>query len=68
MRAMPEETNSSHPYASMTQSARRMGRITPELVQKITDRVYAMLVADLKIERERRYPWHGEAWQKGGKF
>lgn len=28
--------------------------LSPELVRKVADRVYAMLLADLKRERERR--------------
>ncbi|MCJ7624771.1 MAG: hypothetical protein MUO76_14820 [Anaerolineaceae bacterium] len=34
-------------------------QITPELVNEITEKVYAMLLRDLKIENERlRYPMH----------
>ncbi|HUF39601.1 MAG TPA: hypothetical protein VMN57_13840 [Anaerolineales bacterium] len=29
------------------------GALTPELVKKIADRVYALLLADLRRERER---------------
>lgn len=31
--------------------------ITPELVQKISERVLAMLLSELKIEKERFRPW-----------
>jgi hypothetical protein len=35
-------------------------QITPELVSEITEKVYAMLLQDLKIEYERlRYKKHG---------
>jgi hypothetical protein len=53
---MSEEATPSHSYTDRSQNYQESGKITPELVRKVTDRVYAMLVADLKIERERRFP------------
>ncbi len=35
-------------------SRRPVGQITPELVEKVTDKVYAMLLKELRIENERR--------------
>lgn len=40
------------------------GETTPELVKKVTDRVYAMLLEDLRIERERyRAPVENRRYQ-----
>lgn len=41
-------SNASRPGGPAT------GPITPELVREIADRVYAMLLRDLRLERERR--------------
>jgi hypothetical protein len=38
--------------------------LTPELVKKITDRVYALLLADLRRERERRRRNRPHRWKK----
>lgn len=34
-------------------AGQKIAEITPALVQEITDKVYALWLADLKIERER---------------
>ena len=40
--------------------------ITPELVNEIADKVYAMLALELKIERERRRPAANLSTRGGG--
>ena len=51
-----------------TQPAPNAPGITPELVQEIADKVYALLLADLRIERERlrltRHTWHGQGGRR----
>ncbi len=42
----PNQTNASNP-------AGQAAAISPELVQQVAERVYARLVMELKIERER---------------
>ena len=54
---MPETLSSPEGHtpiegAAPAQQARTI-QLTPELIQKITARVYAMLLADARIERER---------------
>jgi hypothetical protein len=41
--------------------------LTPEQVQAITDRVYAMLLRDLKQERERHrtFVWNSGTFKRG---
>jgi hypothetical protein len=39
--------------------------VTPELVQKVVDRVYALWLKDLQIERERRQGFGSK--RNGGK-
>lgn len=47
-------------------------KISDELVRSLADRVYAMLIAELAIERERQRSIHGigrfghQPFQKGG--
>ncbi len=38
------------------QSATDVGRLTDELVRQVADQVYAMLMADIALERERGRP------------
>jgi hypothetical protein len=38
---------------SPSEQERQPGRISPELVRAVAGRVYALLLADFKIERER---------------
>ena len=64
---MPEETSPSHFHKDRLQNNQELGKITPELVRNITDRVYAMLVADLKIERERQSQWAERASYRKGR-
>ena len=54
MRTVSEGSTSPPSHSTLSQNDRGEGKITMELVQNISDRVYAMLVSDLKIERERR--------------
>ena len=45
----------------------REGRITPELVTEVADKVYAMLLLELRIERERhRLPDRRLFYGQGG--
>jgi hypothetical protein len=43
----------------------RGGGITPELVDEIAAKVYALLILELKIERERRRLWPYSNCTKG---
>lgn len=45
---------SSSPPAEQGQVAPQTLQLTPELVQKVAAKVYALMLADLKTERERR--------------
>jgi hypothetical protein len=45
---------SQSPNTSQSSGQNRSVDITPELVEKVAAKVYALLLADLKIERERR--------------
>ncbi len=66
MKTVSEET-ASFPYRTdLPQNNLGKGGITPELVRNITDRVYAMLIADLKIERERRPSRYEKVRYQGG--
>jgi len=44
----------SGPGAAAGKEKEQPGSITPELLAKVTEKVYAMLLADLKLDRERR--------------
>lgn len=46
----------ANPTGSPSEQERQPGRISPELVRAVAGRVYAMILADLKIERERYRP------------
>jgi len=50
---MPEAATTSTTSPTPGQQARPV-QLTPELVKKIASRVYALMQADIKIERERR--------------
>ncbi len=50
---MPETTTPPAPAQAQPASAGGI-QLTPELVMKIAARVYAMMLAELKLERERR--------------
>jgi len=65
---MLEDAAPSLFHADKSRNVPKMGKITPELVRKISDRVYALLIADLKIERERRFPQPYRALHKRGKL
>ena len=64
---MPEATPAPNNPGGTSGSARSI-QLTPELVKKIAARVYALMLADIKIERERqhfsgqktRYPQGGQ--------
>jgi hypothetical protein len=50
---MPD--NNADPASSSAPSQKsRSIQLTPELVKKIADKVYALMLAEIKIERERR--------------
>jgi hypothetical protein len=46
--ATPSETTTGYPGSS-----NQGNRLTPELVSQVADKVYAMLIAELRIEKER---------------
>jgi hypothetical protein len=50
---MPEAVPSPAGQRDSQEPGRSL-ELTPELVKKIAARVYAMMLADIKIERERR--------------
>jgi hypothetical protein len=50
---MAEENQVSSSNNKPTQDANLKGRITPELVRRVAERVYNMLRQELLIERER---------------
>jgi hypothetical protein len=43
----------TNPGASSPPDPQKPGRITPELVRQVADKVYQRLLEDLRIERER---------------
>ncbi len=45
---------SSDGATSSTDGAEAGGSLSPDLVRQIADKVYAMLLEDLRIEKERR--------------
>ena len=49
----PGQTGSSAAGASNNNGTQATTAITPELVKKVADKVYAMLSKELQIERER---------------
>jgi hypothetical protein len=50
---MPETVSpGANQPAALSES--RSIQLTPELVKKIAERVYALMLADIKIDRERR--------------
>ena len=49
----PNQADSSAAGNTSDTEARTGIEITPELVQQVADRVYALLIADLSLERER---------------
>jgi hypothetical protein len=55
-----------HPPTSPAPASKE---ITPELVQKISERVLAMLLSELKIEKERFRPGNmNQAYGKGNRY
>ena len=50
---MPEDVTSGMSNASCAGDVAATEAISPELVSQVADRVYAMLLADLRIEQER---------------
>jgi len=64
-----QPTQGSQPAGS-PDGGQSAGALTPELVNKVAEKVYAMLLLDLKIERERRRtssgnPWSGQGGTRG---
>jgi hypothetical protein len=49
---MPESVSTAADQTTSSQPGRSI-QLTPDLVKKIADRVYALMQADLRIERER---------------
>jgi hypothetical protein len=50
---MPE-INANGANSSIPSQPSRSINLTPELVKKIADKVYALMLAEIKIEHERR--------------
>lgn len=42
--------------------------ITPELVQEVTEKVYALMLQELKLERERAGHWRHAFKSVGGRW
>ena len=42
------------------------GGVSPELVREVADKVWVMLLRELKIERERRRTLPARSWRAGG--
>ena len=56
------------PQSSPDHTSVSPARITPELVAQITNLVYAMLISDLRLERERcGRRWRSNHYQAGGR-
>jgi hypothetical protein len=51
---MPETAPTDTPNTPSPADNAQATALTPELVKQVTERVYALLLADLKIERERQ--------------
>jgi hypothetical protein len=51
---MPEGQTPSTQPGSASPEELAASTLTPALVREVTDKVYALLLADLRIERERR--------------
>jgi hypothetical protein len=65
---MPSEIQNTDRPGVLQSADQQQGKITPELVREIADKVYAMLLADLKIEQERRrLPYRGLTGVRGGR-
>ncbi|MBK6324562.1 MAG: hypothetical protein IPF56_01270 [Chloroflexi bacterium] len=47
---MPEQT----PASGSEAAGDKAKALTPEIVQKVSDKVYALLLEDLRLERERK--------------
>jgi hypothetical protein len=50
---MPANSNENEPNGAGGTSGDGNTVLTPELVRKVADKVYAMLLLDLRLERER---------------
>lgn len=66
---MSEETQSTAGETSTSEAEERSTRtITPELVNQVADKVYAMLMLDIKIEKEReRFSYQSSNQRYGGR-
>ena len=68
---MPDPDSQSQPAAGARQSdgarpAESTAPLSDELVRQVADKVYAMLMADIAIERERQRPSSRMAGRTGG--
>ncbi len=60
--------NTQDTLVAPEQSSQYEGAITPDLVSEITDKVYALLLSDLKIENERNQTFPKWRWNiRGGR-
>jgi hypothetical protein len=63
----PDVTEESDPNAPTASTGEpRQDDLTDELVKQVTERVYAMLVQDLTLERERQRPYSRAVRSRGG--
>jgi hypothetical protein len=63
---MPESTSGDIGRGARGQARPENGGLTDDLVRKVSERVYAMLMHDLEIERERQRPSAKAFRGKGG--
>jgi len=62
---MPEEQTGSNSQASSSSQDKSV-EITPELVKEVTEKVYALMMKDMKIARERFRSNANTYHRKGG--
>jgi len=56
---MPEQTADSVNPSSAASQETPPGSLTPELIKEVSEKVYAMMLKDMKIARERfRFSWN----------
>ena len=64
---MPEDSNASQVSVTGRTNANPTSVVlTPELARQVADRVFALLLADLKMEHERRRTVRPSSWNRSG--
>ncbi len=67
MSILPNNTTANSAQTTPTADGRRDGgNISPELVDEVTAKVYALILLDLKIERERSRLALKKSFSSGG--